>query len=238
MKEPLLRFLRLLKWVSLGAVALYGIVLLTPYRSALPGYHYFYYTPDRYTKTLTELQERRHKMQLAGDKKQAALLLRKSISEELFPYWEGTRWNFNGTTQVPGRGSIACGYFVTTLLRDIGVPVKRERYAQMASEQMIKALVQESSITRYSGVDMDTFITNVKAKGNQLYVLGLDNHTGFLVTENDHVYFIHSSGRFPWAVVKEDAATAVVIQQSKYRVTGCLSSDDKLLQAWMTNVNE
>lgn len=235
MKQFLPRFLRLLKWTSILTVAFYGIVLLTPFRSALPGYHYFYYTPARYTSKLTELQERRLKLQLTGDKTQAAVLMRKSISDELFPFWEGTRWNFNGTTETPGRGSIACGYFVTTLLRDIGVPVKRETYAQMASEQMIKELVQEPGITRYSNVKMDTFIRSVKSKGNQLYLLGLDNHTGFLVVENEQVYFIHSSGRFPWAVVKEDAATSIVISKSKYRVTGCISGDDKLLQAWMEN---
>ena len=29
--------------------------------------------------------------------------------------WMGTPWDFSGTSQVPRKGSIACGYFVSTV---------------------------------------------------------------------------------------------------------------------------
>jgi len=35
------------------------------------------------------------------------------IYKEIFPSWYGTPWNFNGTTEVPQQGKIACGYFVS-----------------------------------------------------------------------------------------------------------------------------
>ena len=38
------------------------------------------------------------------------------LTDKIFPYWYGTDWDFNGTTQKPNEGKIACGYFVTCLL--------------------------------------------------------------------------------------------------------------------------
>lgn len=38
----------------------------------------------------------------------------RQITQKVFPYWYGTKWDFNGTTEMPQEGSIACGYFVTT----------------------------------------------------------------------------------------------------------------------------
>src|SRR5215212_694349 len=35
------------------------------------------------------------------------------VYDSIIPYWIGTKWNFNGITEVPQKGSIACGYFVT-----------------------------------------------------------------------------------------------------------------------------
>ena len=53
-------------------------------------------------------------------KKQAVDFWVNGISHHLFSQWKKTAWDFNGTATKPGDGPIACGYFVTTLLRDIG----------------------------------------------------------------------------------------------------------------------
>src|SRR4029453_1954809 len=53
-----------------------------------------------------------------------------NIRDSLFVCWYGTAWDFNGITEEPGKGKIACGYFVTTILRDLGIPVKRYKHAQ------------------------------------------------------------------------------------------------------------
>jgi len=214
-------------------VLIYGVGFFTSWRAALPGYHRVFYTPERYRSVCAAQQQALARVASSGDRDSAAVLLLHGVSTELFPYWEGTRWDFNGTTETPGRGSIACGYFVTTMLRDLGVPVQRTNYARMASEPMIKKLVQEKNIQRYSRVETDAFLRSVKKKGDQLYVLGLDNHVGFLVCEKGKTVFIHSSGRWPWTVVKEDAASSVVLGKSKYRVTGCLTCDEKFLDGWL-----
>ena len=49
----------------------------------------------------------------------------KLLEKDFFSIWNGTQWDFYGTTQVPQRGEIACGYFVTTVLRDMGVKIDR-----------------------------------------------------------------------------------------------------------------
>ena len=82
-----------------------------------------------------------------------------SITETIVPAWIGTQWAYSGTTEVPQKGSIACGYFVTTVLRDAGLPLARIRLAQCASEEMIKKLVGENYIKRFSNVIFKEFIS-------------------------------------------------------------------------------
>jgi hypothetical protein len=160
-------------------------------------------------------------------------ILREAISERLFTYWKGTRWGFHGTTEVPGKGKIACGYFVTTVLRDCGVPLQRVTLAQQASEKMIRTLVDKKHISTYSKVPLEKFVAEVKLNGNQAYIVGLDTHVGFLVCEQNEVFFVHSSGSYPWAVVKEKALESLVLRQSDYRITGCITADKAFLERWV-----
>src|SRR6187200_2544039 len=80
-----------------------------------------------------------------------------AVAETIIPGWIGTAWNFNGTSEKPQQGSIACGYFVTTILRDAGLSLARIKLAQCASEQMIISLVQSKYIHRFSQVRMEDF---------------------------------------------------------------------------------
>ena len=155
------------------------------------------------------------------------------LTDKIFPYWYGTDWDFNGTTQKPNEGKIACGYFVTTTLRDIGLDINRVKLAQCASEQMIKKLVSEDNIYRFSNKSIEEFETNLKQKGNGIYVVGLDNHTGFVLFSDEGSFFIHSSGISPYKVVKEKLTESILIVKSKYRIVGKLSSDKELLLNWV-----
>jgi hypothetical protein len=157
------------------------------------------------------------------------------INTRIFPYWYGTKWNFHGTTEIPNEGSIACGYFVTTVLRDMGVPVKRSRMAQCPSEEMIRSLVSKKNIHHLSGMDIQTFETRLKKFGNGLYIAGLDKHTGFILLSDEGNYFIHSSGSFPYQVIKEPLLKAGVLIKSNYRVVGKVSSDEALLRKWVSH---
>lgn len=147
---------------------------------------------------------------------------------EIYPYWLGTRWNFNGISQVPGEGSIACGYFVTTVVRDMNFDIDRVKLAQCASEEMILELIDEKKIKRYNGKENDKMLKYLEDQKINLFIVGLDNHTGFILNDGKELYFIHSSGRFPFCVIKEKAKNSKTLLESKYKVLGCISESSKL----------
>lgn len=166
-------------------------------------------------------------------KLQKEKIFTNAVAETIIPGWIGTAWNFNGTSETPKKGSIACGYFVTTVLRDAGLNLARVRLAQCASEQMITTLVQSKYIHRFSYVTMEAFIQSIKEQGYGLYIVGLDNHTGFIYDDGYEIYFIHSTFVGTRNVQKEKAALSWVLQQSKYKVLGKISSDEKVLERWI-----
>lgn len=161
------------------------------------------------------------------------ILFTRAVTEIIIPDWIGTKWDFNGTSAIPQQGSIACGYFVTTVLRDAGLPVARVKLAQMTSEQMIRSLVQSKYIRRFSNIAIEDFTAAVTKQGFGLYLIGLDNHTGFIYNDGSNIYFIHSSVVGTRNVQKEIAAGSRVLQQSRYKVLGKISADEKILAKWI-----
>ena len=152
---------------------------------------------------------------------------------EVFPFWYGTPWAFSGTSETPQSGHIACGYFVTTTLRDMGLPIERVKLAQAASETMIRRLVYQRSISHHSNRSLTQFSTELTKASSGLYIVGLDNHTGFIAVGTHEQWFIHSSGVYPFCVVKERVAEASVLAASNYRVLGKISADEALLYRWL-----
>jgi hypothetical protein len=155
------------------------------------------------------------------------------ISTKVFPYWYGTEWDFNGTTETPNKGKIACGYFVTTTLRDMGVPINRVKMAQCASEEMITSLAGKKNVHRFSNVPAIEFEKKMLKLGTGIYVIGLDNHTGFIHITGKGNFFIHASGWFPFKVVKNDVASSSILNNSKYKVVGKISGDEAFLRKWV-----
>lgn len=163
----------------------------------------------------------------------ARTLVSRSIYTEIFPSWYGTAWDFNGTTEVPQQGKIACGYFVTTVLRDAGWRVQRARLAQQASENIILSLTTDAYVKRFRRVAIGDFVDAVKKWGAGIYVVGLDIHTGFIVNTGDEVYFIHSSYVEPYTVVREKASESRILTASVYRVLGKITDDDLFIEKWL-----
>lgn len=164
---------------------------------------------------------------------QARTVVTRSIYTEIFPAWYGTPWDFNGTTEVPQQGKIACGYFVSTVLRDAGWRVQRARLAQQASENIILSLTTDPYIKRFRRIAISDFVTAVKKWGEGTYVVGLDIHTGFIVNTGGEVYFIHSSYVEPYAVVREKASESKILAASNYRVLGKVTADDLFIKRWL-----
>lgn len=156
-----------------------------------------------------------------------------SLTQSLYPLWEGTSWSFYGNTQTPKNGKIACGYFVTTLLEHTGVKLDRIGLAEIESETMIRKLVVKENIIVYRNTGIEKFIQQIKNQGDGLYLVGLDFHTGFIWCRNQQVYFIHSSYIGPECVVKETAGQSPILISSRYRVTGKISDDKIFLTKWL-----
>lgn len=157
--------------------------------------------------------------------------LHRGISAELIPPWLGTKWAFYGTSETPGEGTIACGYFVTTVLRDAGLKVERVRLAQQASEQIVRTLSPASEIRRYRKGDPEQVIADTLSRGDGLYVIGLDYHVGLLDVSGGVIRFCHSAVLAPGTVVCEPAKGSEGMVSS-YHVVGKLLTED-LAQRWL-----
>jgi hypothetical protein len=166
---------------------------------------------------------------------EAATAVRLALLEDVFPQWYGTDWAFEGVTQTPREGRIACGYFVSTTLRDAGFRVERVRMAQQASEWIIKTLVPERDIRRYRNRELSELLADLRAAEDGLYLVGLDYHVGYLSSRAGEVRFCHSSfvstSEHAAEVVCEDAASSPAIA-SGYRVTGRLFGA-RMMAAWL-----
>lgn len=154
------------------------------------------------------------------------------IDQDMYVYWDRTTWDFNGVSRTPGYGEIACGYFVTTLLKDLGFGIDRVRLAQDVSATMIKELTGDIKITR----TVEGMIEYVESQpSGSVFIVGLDFHTGFVTSGPDGIYFIHSNYIAREGVVRELAATSEALHDSGYFMIGNLSTRADTIEAWRAN---
>lgn len=186
----------------------------------------------RRTALAARYRQARTAAQKAAVLQHARQLLIASLDTVIWPAWYGTSWAFYGTTQQPQHDSIACGYFVTTTLRDAGLRLDRVALAKTTSEKLIQNLTDEAHIRRYRLMPPARFVQQMQQLGDGLYIVGLDFHVGFLRVRQGQVRFIHSTYLGEGQVVNEDAATSVALR-SKYRVVGRISADARLLDSWL-----
>jgi hypothetical protein len=162
------------------------------------------------------------------------VFLFNQLTNEIFPSWYGTNWDYNGVTEKPKEGAIACGYFVTTTLSHLGLNIPRVKWAQAASETMIIAATPE--ITRFSEKKIEDIEKWLLEQDDAIYMVGLDSHTGFVYKKGNELWSVHSS---PWnsqkgGVVIEPIDADAPLKSSKYRIFGKLFLDD-MVKAWLTN---
>ena len=160
--------------------------------------------------------------------------LEKQMRGEIFPAWDGTVWDFNGISRVPGEGKVACGYFVSTCLVHLGFQVSRIRLAQQPSQRIIETFMPKSERNILAGgVSMEKVRAYLKTQGDGIYIVGSDTHVGFVSVEGDDMAFIHSSYYRPDAVVKtEKVDSKNPLSDSKYRVFGKIFADDMVIK-WL-----
>ncbi len=163
--------------------------------------------------------------------RRARELLVTTLRDELLPAWNGTPWAMNGITQVPHEGEIACGYFVSTTLLHAGFRVERSKLGQQASELITRSLVTLEPIWHRSDQPIDAFIAKLRGGGPGIYLVGLDNHVGFVIVDGEDTWF-HHAGPGDEGVRREPARTASFLSTSRYREAAKLF-DDALIEKWL-----
>ncbi|MEL6676584.1 MAG: hypothetical protein AAFR61_30520 [Bacteroidota bacterium] len=153
-----------------------------------------------------------------------------SLVEKIFPCWYGTPWTFEGHTDQPGEGSIACGYFVSTTLKHIGFNLNRYRLAQQAALPIIRSLTQNVQRFRSPQACLDF----VAAHPGELFILGQSYHVGFLYAAPEGVQFIHAGYFPPTRVCREAARTSDTFEQSEVWVVGSLNQHPELARKWLS----
>ncbi|MFO0601308.1 MAG: hypothetical protein U0228_38725 [Myxococcaceae bacterium] len=194
---------------------------------------------ETYQSARTALESRR--LDLAADAKhhpaKARQLARRTLLDYLeqsaFPAWKGTPWAFYGTTTTPGEGTIACGYFVTTVFEQAGFKIDRVLLAQQASTWLVTTFARGSKVERLTPKDNADAVTQIRKRfgDDALVVIGFDYHVGLLRLDGDRAEFCHSSFIEPASVTCEDPIHAGAFASSVYVVADALN--DVFLDDWL-----
>lgn len=152
---------------------------------------------------------------------------------ELMRCWLGTPYDFNGTAEKPGQGTVACGYFVSTVMRDAGFKVNRYKLAQQPSENIMRTFLSSEACTLKVGVEYARYVDWVETLKDGVYIVGLDTHVGFIVIQRGEMHFIHSSGGKEYSVVDQSRKNAGTLRRSRWRMLGSLTGSPEAVRIWL-----
>lgn len=164
----------------------------------------------------------------------ASIYLYNQLINKIVPHWYETPWDFNGHTNSPKEGEIACGYFVSTTLKHLGFNLNRYKMAQQAGLNEAIALQPKNKLKIYSKInfkDLKSKLNKVYKDG--IYFVGLDNHVGYVVIKDKEIYFLHSS-YCDNKVVIELAKTSSCFISNIY-VFAEITSNPELIKKWILN---
>ncbi|NNK18654.1 MAG: hypothetical protein HKP49_05830 [Maribacter sp.] len=157
------------------------------------------------------------------------------LVDGIIPHWYGTPWSFGGHTTIPNQGKIACGYFISTTLRDMGMNLNRYKLAQkspideakmISCGAVISSIVQDSPEKAYDEID------HLTKEG--LYFIGFDEgHVGYLLKREGELFLIHSNYLSPVSVCMETLKESKVFKRFTTFHLVAISHNDTLLQRWL-----
>lgn len=166
----------------------------------------------------------------------AKIYLNEVILNKIIPHWYGTPWDFDGYSNIPGKGYIACGYLVSTVLKHAGFNINRFKLAQLYSLAIVKTLNLDSTTIDYGCKTVECLKDSVSKNLNDgIYVIGLDNHVGFLLYRKEEVFFIHSNYLVPSEVIIEYGTESQALNSSQLYYLGEITTNDSLIRKWIKN---
>ena len=198
---------------------------------------------DRYATLVSELERWRgdlrkeHSKARTAEEKAAvekdARVILELVMPEMMRCWLGTPYDFNGTAEKPGGGKVACGYFVSTVIRDAGFRVDRYKLAQQPSENILRTFLKSDGCLLKVGQDFESYTKWVEGMEPGVYLMGLDSHVGFIVNGAEGTRFYHSSGWQKRGVVNEAGNKAGALRHSNWRMIGGLTADPEVIRTWL-----
>ncbi len=160
---------------------------------------------------------------------------KESLLHRVIPFWEGTMWSFEGHTSQPQKGEIACGYFVSTTLKHIGLNINRYQLAQQSPINEAKSLVLESEILIFEEETVEENIRSITEKLPEgIHFIGFDeSHVGYILKEKERLCLIHSNYTGKMQVEIEPIERSTVFKSySKFYIVP-LSTNKSLLKKWI-----
>jgi hypothetical protein len=196
-----------------------------------PGPTPYFTRINQLNKERRALKNRFHSQEIDIQKVQPEF--ERYLVQEIIPYWYGTKWDFDGYTNRPRQGKIACGYFVSTTLLHAGLPIDRYKLAQKSPLDEANMLAYGQKVLTINEFDSLMLYMSDTATKNGIYFIGLDqSHVGFLV-KRKHVWFIHSAYKEPAEVRVENALHSEILRAySRFFLVG-LSTNEKFLLDWL-----
>lgn len=152
------------------------------------------------------------------------------LSEAVMPLWLGTPWHYYGTAQKPHEKAVACGYFVTHMLRAIGFSFPENflytardgevmrifEYAKLSAKKMALFVTSPALLVEHADQTPATMLPKLRRMGAGIYILGLDDHVGMVLFDGKRAYFWHSSD---W-VKREALSSSADVKGSRVHVLG------------------
>jgi len=159
------------------------------------------------------------------------------LVDQIIPHWYGTPWSYEGPTAVPNQGNIACGYFISTTLRDVGLKLNRYALAQkspMDEAKTISCGVDIISVVQDRPEQAFEEIDRLTQEG--IYFIGFDEgHVGYLLKREGQLLLIHSNYFWPGLVCMEKFEDSKAFNSfSKFHLVD-ISNNDALIQRWLDN---
>ena len=180
-----------------------------------------------------EYRQARSPEQKAAVEHDARIIL-EMILPEMMRCWRGTGYDFNGVAERPGEGKIACGYYVSTVIRDAGFKVNRYKLAQQPSANILRTFTDAENCQLRVGEKYESYADWLESMEPGVYLMGLDTHVGFVVVERSgDMKFLHSSGIEKAGVVEEPRDQALAIKWSKWRMLGHFTADPDVIRTWL-----
>ncbi len=160
------------------------------------------------------------------------------LVNRLIPHWYGTEWSFGGHTATPKEGKIACGYFISTTLRHMGLRLNRYQLAQKSPIDEAKMLSCGAEVKTITAKNSELAIQQIdKFTKEGISFIGFDNgHVGFILKQKGELFLVHSNYLFPNAVCMERIEESIVFKTFSTFHLVEISNNDLLIQRWLDDV--